>query len=216
MAKRYVADLTINQPDNFVWMVVNDFFQKEGFSLKEFKGETVWKKGSGWLTAPQFIKIEYRQGVVHLESWIKYSILPGVYAGEMDLSGGYAAVLKNSLRKKIDQLMALLQQPVEHNYSQAGPDSSFQRPIPVAVHNPKGKSTLALIFGILSAVGVLVPLAGVVLSVLGIINARIGMKSTSKAAAVIGMILSIFFLVITIVYQILIAIGTYETVISSF
>lgn len=53
-------------------------------------------------------------------------------------------------------------------------------PVPVAVHNPTGKATMALVFGLLSALGAVAFPVGIVFSILGIVNSRTGMKSTAK------------------------------------
>ena len=42
---RYVAEYTIGQPDDFIRLVSEDYFQKEGFKLVPYKGEMLWKKG---------------------------------------------------------------------------------------------------------------------------------------------------------------------------
>lgn len=109
---RYIADYTLNKPDDFVKFVSEDFFAKTGFKLTQFEGEMVWKKGIGMLTAPQFIKFSYNQGVAHLEVWLKIAILPGVYTGEMGLTGFYGWAIKSKLKKDVDTLMSYLNQPL--------------------------------------------------------------------------------------------------------
>ncbi|NLP25733.1 MAG: hypothetical protein GX365_00070, partial [Clostridiales bacterium] len=41
--KRFETDFIINQPDEFVRFIVQDFFSKEGFTYTEYKGEYVWR-----------------------------------------------------------------------------------------------------------------------------------------------------------------------------
>lgn len=112
MGKGYVADFNTGKPDDFIRFVSEDFLRKEGFALTTVKGEVVWKKGKGLLAAPQFLKLQYANGVVHLEAWLKYAILPGVYCGEMGLDGAMAFAIKAALRDKVNALVALLYQPV--------------------------------------------------------------------------------------------------------
>ena len=81
-------------------------------------GETIWKKGHGVMTAPKFLKVGFLNGQVHIEAWLKYPILPGVYVGEMGTTGFFAAVPKASLKKDVDKLINQLcippvQQPVQ-------------------------------------------------------------------------------------------------------
>ena len=106
---RYVAEYTIGQPDDFIRLVSEDYFQKEGFKLVPYKGEMLWKKGRGVLTAPQYIKLAYGQGIVHVEAFIRWTILPGVYVGEMALDNGFVgAIPKSMLMDKVNTLLRLL------------------------------------------------------------------------------------------------------------
>ena len=84
---RYIADYTINKPDDLIKFIAEDFLTKEGFRQTVYKGETVWKKGVGAVSAPQFIKLQYGQGNVHLEAWIKSF-------GEHGVTGFYGALRK--------------------------------------------------------------------------------------------------------------------------
>lgn len=111
MGKRFVTDFAIPHPEDFFQYVTQDYFAKEGFTYIQYKGENVWKKGTGFLTAPQFIKVTYQNGWVHLEAWMKYAILPGVYCGEMGLTGAWGFAIKDVLRGRVNTLMSLLSQP---------------------------------------------------------------------------------------------------------
>lgn len=111
MGKRFVTDFAIAQPEDFFQYVTQDYFAKEGFTYIQYKGENVWKKGTGFFAAPQFIKVSYQNGWVHLEAWLKYAILPGVYCGEMGLTGAMGFAIKDVLRNRVNALMALLSQP---------------------------------------------------------------------------------------------------------
>lgn len=222
MGKRFETTFTINQPEEFVQFILNDFFAKEGFTLTDYNGERVWKKGVGMLTAPQFIKVDYQNGQVHLEAWMKYAILPGVYCGEMGLTGFWGFAVKKVLRDRVDALIYLLQQPVAQsgqpmphaNPAQAAPSAqpgqpaqqtpyAQPQPIPVAVHDTSKKATLALVMGLISIVAWIIPLAGVIVSVIGITSAIPGMKSSGRGKAIAGLVLSIIFLIVSIVCWIL-------------
>lgn len=119
---RYVAEYTIGQPDEFIRLVSEDYFQKEGFKLVPYKGEMLWKKGRGVLTAPQYIKLAYGQGIVHVEAFIRWTILPGVYVGEMALDNGFVgAIPKSMLMDKVNTLLRLLSQPMPAAAPAGGP-----------------------------------------------------------------------------------------------
>lgn len=70
---RFTADFIVTRPDadRFIAFVAQDFFQKEGFQYVSFKGENVWRKGMGALAAPRFMKLEFKDGRVHLEAWLR-------------------------------------------------------------------------------------------------------------------------------------------------
>lgn len=109
---RYIVDMNTGKPDDFIRFVSEDYFVKEGFKQELRDGEVIWRKGSGWLTAPQFIKLLYQNGQVHLEAWLKYPVLPGVFVGEMGVTGFFAAIPKGMLKSSVDTLVALFyQQP---------------------------------------------------------------------------------------------------------
>lgn len=141
---RFIADYQSGKPDDFIKFVSEVFFAKEGFRPVNYKGETVWKKGVGFLTAPSFISFRYSQGNIHLEAWIKSF-------GEHGLDGFYGAVPKKALKNRVDALMSLLSQdvPVPEGGAAPQPDAAAApaAPVPVEVHNPTGKATVALVTG---------------------------------------------------------------------
>ena len=63
----------------------------------------MWQKG-GALVVPQFIKVTSQGGKAVVEGWLKFSILPGVYYGEMNLTGAMGFAIKDALRKTIVNL----------------------------------------------------------------------------------------------------------------
>ncbi|MCL2881619.1 MAG: hypothetical protein FWF45_01810 [Coriobacteriia bacterium] len=84
---------------------LNDFAQKEGFEFTSRDGEQVLKKGSGWVTAPQFVKVLFSPGTVHIEAWIKFALLPGVYIGEQGLKGVFGFALKDVLKTRVRNII---------------------------------------------------------------------------------------------------------------
>ncbi|MDR3207430.1 MAG: hypothetical protein LBT60_03770, partial [Oscillospiraceae bacterium] len=69
-----------------------------------YKGAKVWKKGVGILTAPQYLFVAYGPDSLHIEAFIKYALLPGVYIGEMGITGFFGAAPKGILRSRVTQL----------------------------------------------------------------------------------------------------------------
>lgn len=229
---RYIVDMNTGKPDEFIQFVSEDYFIKEGFEQELRDGEVIWRKGNGWLTAPQFIKLIYQNGQVHLEAWLKYPLLPGVFVGEMGVTGFFAAIPKSMLKSKVDALVALFYQqaavpapmpmqgqapavqpgtpgtpggvqanaypPAPGAYATPYPQGVPMQPIPVAVHNPAGKATLSLVMGLVSLVGLLpfVSWVGILTAIIGIVNGRVGMKSTARGVATAGFTISIILLVL--------------------
>ena len=199
---RSVYDYTIGKPDDFIQFVSNDFFAKEGFRLVNYKGEQVWKKGTGFLTAPSFIKLSYGNGIIHVEAWIKSF-------GEQPLDGGfYAAIPKSAHKTRVDTLINLLNQPTaipNQQPGEAAPDGSAPnpfpaQPVPVAVHNPTGSAVTALVTGLISLLaGIWIPLAGVLCGGIAIASGRTGRTSTKKGMATVGLVTGIIGLVLSII-----------------
>ena len=126
MGKRFSTDFAVPHTADLVKFIAEDFFDKEGFKLTDYHGEAVWKKGIGMLAAPQFIKLSYQNGWIHLEAWIKFAILPGVYCGEMGLDGFWGFAIKDALRGKVNTLISLLCQP---SVQPQPPVTSFSAPV---------------------------------------------------------------------------------------
>ena len=206
----------------------NDFFTKEDFHFKEIKGEGVWQHGTGLLTAPQFVKYTYQDGMLTLEAWLKYAWLPGVYSGEMGLTGFVGALPKSALKAKVDQLIYLFKQPLPSdseqyainniNVPQAGSNNisndgqqinNAGQPIPVYTHDTSSKAVISLVLGIISFIGILLPIVGIVVGGFGIVNGKKGVASKSKGLATAGMVISIIGVVFSILSWVLAIIGQF-------
>jgi hypothetical protein len=83
--------------------MVNSILVQNRFKRISYNGEEVWKKGTGLLTAMQYIKVEYGPGCIILSAWVQVGV-GSVGGGEMDLKGVVAAVPKKSLMKVIEQI----------------------------------------------------------------------------------------------------------------
>lgn len=106
---RFTQNFTSQFTSQQVFDFFADYLMKEGFSQHTEKGEGCWKKGVGMATYPQFIKLTRTQtGIYTLEAWLKYPILPGVYVGELGLSGFFAVVPKQLLQKRVDDILNAL------------------------------------------------------------------------------------------------------------
>ena len=210
---RFKTEIQLNKPNEFVNFITNDFFNKEDFHYKEVKGEGVWQHGVGALSSPQFIKYSYENGVLTLEAWLKFAWLPGVYSGEMGLTGFFGALPKSALKGKVDQLTFLLNQPLPSNdpqYNQNNIDNNGQpviidkatsenaNPIPVYTHDTSSKATISLVLGFTSLIGLLIPIIGIILAGFGIANGKRALNSKSKGLATAGIVISSIGMVLSI------------------
>ncbi len=112
---RYIRHEAIGKPADFVDFIMSDFLQKYGFTLVNINGETVYQKGKGFLEMPQYFSYRYMNGVIHIEAWVKFAWLPGVYGKENDMSGFVGAIPKNTYRESIEELIRVLYQPLPDN-----------------------------------------------------------------------------------------------------
>ncbi|HEQ71015.1 MAG TPA: hypothetical protein ENN69_00870 [Spirochaetia bacterium] len=105
---RYINEIATKKSAEELNKLIADFMQREGFKNVQFNGETVWKKGMGIMTGPQFIKTTTGDGKLKLEAWIKFALLPGVYVGEMGLNGFFGFALKKVLKGRVQRLTQLV------------------------------------------------------------------------------------------------------------
>lgn len=80
-------------------------FTAHGFSLKQYKGDMVWKKGSGWLTAPQFFKVTKEDELICIDSWMPFALFPGVYIGKSGLDNSFGYAVKIPMRKLLKEIV---------------------------------------------------------------------------------------------------------------
>lgn len=141
---RYVKDLPLVEDPNSSFAAIYQYLTQDGFVYEEYKGEQVFRKGSGWVSCPTFIKVSYAPNMVRLEAWIKYAILPGVYAGEMGMEGFAGSLAKGTMRRCaawVEQRLGGGVQPMTVPQPQQGygdpsaPNYAAQYPTP-AMPNP--------------------------------------------------------------------------------
>ena len=87
--------------------ILCNYMASEGFAQKAVKGEDLWQKGNGFLTAPQFLKVMYYNNSIEIQAWIKIAWLPYVYSGEMELKGFMGWAIKQMLQVRVDNLIKM-------------------------------------------------------------------------------------------------------------
>lgn len=106
---RYVITFNSAFPPEQTVIIVNNFYVQNDFSSYSYKGEHYQKKGDGFLTAPQIMRVLVNGNSVTIEAFTRYAILPGVYSGEIDPNrGGFVGSIPNSML--MSKVNALVQQ----------------------------------------------------------------------------------------------------------
>lgn len=122
---RYIREEMIQKPADFVDFIMADFLRKHGFTLVNINGEMVYQHGKGMITAPKYFCYRYANGIIHIEAWIKFAWLPGVYGKESDLNGYVGSVPKSAYKKDIEELIQVLYQPLPSDYQNPGGQNPY-------------------------------------------------------------------------------------------
>lgn len=189
---RFVKDLVLNKPEEFVTFVMNDYLQKNQFSMSDWKGEPAYRAGDAMLEGYKYLNWSYTNGTLHLEAWLK-----GSTGKEMDLEGFVAVAQKKPYKNSLEQLFTTLQQDIPEG------QSFDQGAIHVKTSDNTGAATAGLVFGILSVLCVWSPIISIILAVIGITRARMGLGSSKAGMAKAGKILCIAGAVIAVILWIL-------------
>ena len=102
---RTIINLPLRNSVDESYNTTVNILQANGFKEVSYNGETVWKKGTGLLTAMQYIKIEFTDTTLVVSGWVQAGSVGG---NEMALNGIVAAVPKKSVMKVIEQIKASL------------------------------------------------------------------------------------------------------------
>ena len=193
---RYVRDLVLNKPDDFVQFMMNDFLQKNSFVMSNWKGEPAYRTGDAMMEGYKYLKWNYSGGIFHLEAWMK-----GTFGGEWNLDGFVGTLQKKPYKASLEQLFAALNQPIPMNQTGA-PEQVNPMPnvVPVQTVDNSSAATMGLVFGIFSLIfAFLIPLVSILLACLGFSRARMGAGSSKAGLAKAGKILCIIGIIAAIV-----------------
>lgn len=197
---RYVKDLVLNKPEDFVSFMMNDYLQKNQFAMSDWKGEAAYRAGDPMMEGYKYLKWHYSDGTLHLEAWLK-----GSFGGEWNLDGFVGTLQKKPYRASLEQLFEAMQQEIPAG-TQDG--RAAAQGIPVQTVDNTKAATLALVLGLVSvALGILWPLIGILCAVVAFSQARMGSGSSKAGMAKAGKILSIVGVVLAIVVWVLSAVA---------
>lgn len=209
---RYVQNVMLNKPNDFVFFMMNDWLQKNSFKASTWKGESVYRRGDGFFEGFRYLKYSYENGTIHLEAWMK-----GPFGGEQGLTGAWGWAIKAGYKSSIEQLITLLQQSIPQPVNPApnadGTPSAapVQNVVPVQTVNNTGSATISLIFGILSIV-LCWSILSIICGCVGIISYRSGKGSTKAGMAKAGKICSIVGMclyAVLLIFSVLLTVLTY-------
>lgn len=201
---RFVKDLVLNKPEEFVTFVMNDFLQKNQFSMSDWKGEPAYRAGDAMLEGYKYLNWSYVNGSLHLEAWLK-----GFGKKELNLDGFVGIAQKKPYKNSLEQLFAVLQQDIPEGQS---PEGAVQTTIPVNTVDNTGAATAGLVLGILSVLFVWSPIISIVLAALGMSRARMGLGSSKAGIAKAGKILCIIGAIVAVslwIMNIVLTVGSF-------
>lgn len=199
---RYIREVCLNQPEDFVNFMMNDFLTKHGFRYVQFKGEMVYRSGDGFLVIPKLFTWNYQNGVIHVEAWTRNAWLPGVYGRENALTGYMGCVPKKAYKKDVDQLLQLLLQPVPQQNVQPAAEGGTAVPMqpngPILVQgvDTSRYANLSLGLGIAGLVFFCVPYVALIWGILAVVYANKGSGSAKSGRATAGLICGIIAIVL--------------------
>lgn len=198
---RYIQNVVLNKPADFVSFIMNDYLQKNGFTMSDWKGEPAYRAGDAMMEGYKFLKWSYTDGVLHLEAWMK-----GSFGGEWGLDGFVGCLQKKPFKNNLTQLITVLQQSIPPQGAQDG-GQGFQgqmpNVVPVQTVDNSSQATQALVFGIIALVLCWSPILCVIVGCLGFSRARMGAGSSKAGQATAGKVLCIVAMCITLVLFIL-------------
>lgn len=193
---RYSKDLVLNKPEEFVTFIMNDYLQKNQFSMSDWKGEPAYRAGDAAMEGYKYLSWSYSNGTLHLEAWMK-----GTFGGEWNLDGFVGCLQKKPYKESLEKLFEALQQDIPEGQSA---EQTVQQAIPVQTVDNSGAATQALVFGILTVVFAFIwPLISIIFACLGFQRARMGSGSSKANLAKAGKVLTIIGLVLAIVIWVL-------------
>ena len=105
---RFTQDYTMKGTPDSCFGAISQFMSSKGFEYTEYEGESVFKKGNGWIAAPTFVKVSFFGERARVEAWMKYALLPGVFVGELGMTGFVGCAAKGTMKNAattIDRIM---------------------------------------------------------------------------------------------------------------
>lgn len=200
---RYIRNIVLNKPADFVAFMMNDYLQKNGFSFFTWKYDAAFRAGDGIIESYKYLKWGYDGCTLHVEAWVR-----DLFGIEIGLDGLSFTLQRSAFRKSLEQLFVLLNQnipmPPQPAYDTNG--QPVPQPVPIQTADNSSAAVMALVFGIItlsltfiyfvsliisiSAFTFIFPVVILFVGTLGISRARLGGGSSQAKLALAGKILS--------------------------
>jgi hypothetical protein len=101
---RYTNKICTSVAPSSLAPAIEKYLSKNEFYQVSYKGNAAWRKGKGIIAGPQFIILTYGEQKITIEAFLKLSLIPGIFVGEMDTEGYINAVPKRILKESINAL----------------------------------------------------------------------------------------------------------------
>lgn len=201
---RYIRDIVLNKPADFVAFMMNDYLQKNGFSFFKWKYEAAFRAGDGVIESYKYLKWGYDGRILHIEAWVR-----DLFGMEISLDSLSFTLQRSAFKKSLEQLFTLLNQNISMpNQPAHGTNGQpIPQPIPVQTADNSSAAVMALVSGVITLSLTFIYFASLIFSVsaltflfpiiilfggtLGISRARLGGGSRQAKLALTGKILSI-------------------------
>lgn len=105
--KRSEVYLTCEKSPAEAAQIAEQILLQNGFNPKDYKGEAVWKKGTGMATAMQFVKVAPFEDVLGIQAWVQSGV-GDVGLKEQCLDGFVGAIPKKMLLKVVEQIQSAI------------------------------------------------------------------------------------------------------------
>lgn len=110
---RYVKDYTINIEAEELLEELETYIISEGYTTTEYDGQLIYKKSSGAMNSPSYIKIRCEDTLLRIQAWIKFAMLPNVFIGEYDLQGVIGRDINGPLAERLQKIDNIIQNYIE-------------------------------------------------------------------------------------------------------
>ena len=78
-----------------------------GFRRTDYRGEPIWKKGTGMMTAMQYVRVRVRGNLLGVSAWVMVGVGSADFC-EMPLTGVVAVIPKKSLEDSLNAARAAI------------------------------------------------------------------------------------------------------------